>query len=172
MRNEILALSPTLNLPSSNVFRSSATSSGARGWRPLTSSSDWFTDSLRRVPRQAEGGRLVQDRLAVRAGDERVPEQVALGEIDTVDAAHDVDERLGHRRPGLLAAALLVRRLERLLRAHDGVDALGGVREQVVEDVAERVGEHERARHERDAEHDGERRQDETELLGQRGRGT
>ena len=44
VRNEIFASSPILNFPSSNVLRSSATSSGARGWRPLMISFDWFTD--------------------------------------------------------------------------------------------------------------------------------
>src|SRR3546814_18375106 len=43
---------------------------------------------------------------------------------------------------------------------HLHVDAGPGLAEQVVEDLVDRVGEHERARHERHAEHDGEHRRD------------
>ena len=45
-------------------------------------------------------------------------------------------------------------------RAHDGVGVLVDVGEEVVERPLDRVGEHERARQERDADHDRERRAD------------
>ena len=88
---------------------------------------------------------------------------------DALDLRDLVLQALGDRRAVLLVrAARAGVGLERLLGAHDGVDALVRVGEQRVEDVAQRVGEHERPGHERDAEHDGQRRERQPELLGQR----
>ena len=44
------ARSPILNFPSANVCWSRATSSGVRGWRPRSRSSDWFTAVLAGIP--------------------------------------------------------------------------------------------------------------------------
>ena len=71
-------------------------------------------------------------------------------------------ERLGHRVAGGRAAA------PELGHAADlEVDVLVDVAEQRVERVVQRVGEHEGAGNERHAEHDGQRRQGEAELVGQ-----
>ena len=51
-------------------------------------------------------------------------------------------------------------------RTHDGVGVLVHLAGEVVVGLLDGVGEHERARHEGDAEHDGDRGEDEAGLLG------
>ena len=76
-------------------------------------------------------------------------------------AAHVVDQRLVEEL-ALIAAEV---RAEQLHALDLGVDVLVDLREQVVEHLVERVGEHERPRHERHAEHDGDDGRDQPALV-------
>ena len=117
------------------------------------------------VPREAERRRAlarIADRLAVRADDLRVRDlHVAFGRGHTLRALHFRQHGRGDVRTFTRAEVAA----QPLRRAHDRVGVRIDVREEVVERLLDRRGEHERAGHERDAEDDRDRGQDESDLV-------
>ena len=115
------------------------------------------------VPAEAERGRAVAaDRLPVLAHDLGVgPGDVSLSGVDARCPAHDLGERGRDVRalPGAEVA------LQDLVTAHDRVGVLVDVREEVVERLLDRRGEHRRAGHERDADDHRERGEHEAQLV-------
>jgi hypothetical protein len=111
---------------------------------------------------------VVLDGLAVGADHHGAAEDRALRLGDAVHLADHVQGRGRHVAPGVLVTGAVVAAqigLDGAAHLHRDVLADGG--EQVVEGLAEAVGEHERAGHERDAEHDRQGRQQQPELAGE-----
>ena len=110
------------------------------------------------------------DRLAGRRVDHlRVPGHGPVRGRDTRHRLHGGQDVLRHRL-ALVAAAATGPQLtgrERRFRAHDDVAPGGDLREQVVERLVHRVGQHERAGDEAHAEDDRERRERQSDLAGE-----
>ena len=117
------------------------------------------------LPREPERRRAltgVADDLAVLLDDLRVLDpDSAGGGLDTVGLLHGGEEL--DRDVGPVAGTEVAG--EHFVRAHDRVGVAVDVREQVVERLLDRRGEHERSRHERDAEHDRDSGEQETQLV-------
>ena len=127
-----------------------------RGWRPRRRASDWFTEvflGYQVVPNVGAWFWMKSPSLPATIAKPVKPPWARSTPL-TAWTVGTSDSGTGGRVelfPPLFPAALNGSR-----RAYDGVDTFRRVREEIVEDVAERVGEDERARHEGDAEHDCE----------------
>src|SRR5690606_28692260 len=110
-------------------------------------------------PREAEGGwALPADGLAVGVDQLREPGHAAGGDLHALDLLDLGEQRLV--QVGVFGA-------ERLLVGADaGVDPGVDIGEQVLEAGVDRVGEHERTRHEGDSDHDRDGREQESQLVG------
>ncbi len=115
------------------------------------------------APAAADVGRLAgAERLAVGLDELRITLHRPFRRLHAFGA---LDGR--HQGGGDATADVAEVALEDGLAADERVGATVHVREEVVEDLAHGVGEHERPRHERDAEHDCERGREQSQLLGQ-----
>src|SRR5262249_16224845 len=83
---------------------------------------------LARIPARSERRRLVLDRLAVFAFDEREPDHAPLRAVYAAHVLHDADERFRNGHPRRRRALTFF--VERFRRAHDRVHTLRRVGEQ------------------------------------------
>ncbi len=156
-------VSPTLYPASSALPLSITTSSGA-AWTATLDHMDRAQVAVVDVAEAEGGGTLsvAPQRVTVLVDDDRQALHRAVGGIDTIGTAYGRQEVGAHGAAALVAEALTA---ELLLGPYDRVGVLVDVVEQAVEGVGDRLGEHERAGHERDPEHHRDAGQQKANLL-------